>query len=69
MTIFTLTTMRSFYPYDLSGYQGILGYLKRVTQREAYRSARAKADRDLELIIEGKPPRTFVEKLKEAEKL
>jgi glutathione S-transferase len=69
MTVFTLTTMRSFYPYDLSGYQGILGYLKRVTSREAYRTARAKADRDLELMIEGNPPRTFVEKLKAAEKL
>ena len=28
MTVFTFTTMRSFYPYDLSGYAGILGYLE-----------------------------------------
>jgi glutathione S-transferase len=69
MTVFTLTTMRSFYPYDLSGYQGILGYLERVVKRDGYRNARAKADPELELMIEGKPPRTFVEKLKAEGKL
>jgi glutathione S-transferase len=69
MTVFTLTTMRKFYPYDLSGYEGILGYLERVVKREGYRKARAKADPELELMIEGKPPRTFVEKLKAEGKL
>ncbi|MCJ1272908.1 hypothetical protein MMC21_000697 [Puttea exsequens] len=64
MTVVTLTTMRSFYPYDLTGYQRILGYLKRVVQRDGYRKARAKADPELELMIEGKPPRLFIEKLK-----
>jgi glutathione S-transferase len=44
MTLFTLTTMRAFYPFDLTGYKGILAYLERVVQREGYRKARAKAD-------------------------
>ena len=64
MTVFTLTTMRSFYGFDLTAYQGILKYLERVVQREGYRKARAKADPDLELMIGGKPPRPFIEKLK-----
>jgi len=64
MTVFTLTTMRVFYPFDLTGYQGILAYLERVVQREGYRKARAKADPELELMIEGKAPRPFMEKLK-----
>lgn len=69
MTVFTLTTMRSFSPYDLSEYHGILGYLERVAQRDGYKKARAKADPEMELMIYGKPPRTFVEKLKAEGKL
>lgn len=69
MTVFTLTTMRLFYPFDLSEYQGILAYLARVSQREGYRKARTKADPELELMIEGKPPRPFVERLKAEGKL
>ena len=69
MTVFTLTTMRSFYGYDLAGYQGILSYLKRVTDRKGYRTSRAKADPDLELMIEERPPKSFVAKLKEQGKL
>ena len=64
MTVFTLTTMRTFYPFDLTDYEGILAYLKRVTQREGYRKARAKADPELEMMIEGKAPRPFRERLK-----
>ncbi|MCJ1359167.1 MAG: hypothetical protein MMC33_009167 [Icmadophila ericetorum] len=63
MTVFTLTTMRVFYPFDLTGYQGILTYLERVVQREGYRKARAKADPELELMIEGKAPPSFIERL------
>jgi len=69
MIVFTLTTMRSFIGYDLSEYEGILGYLGRVTQRKGYSKARAKADQGLELMIDGKPPKSFVEKLKEQGKL
>jgi len=69
MTVFTLTTMRVFYPFDLTGYQGILAYLERVTQREGYKKARAKADPELELMIEGKAPQPFMERLKAAGKI
>jgi glutathione S-transferase len=61
---FTLTTMRVFYPFDLTGYRAILAYLDRMVQREGFKKARAKADPDLELMIEGKPPRPFIERLK-----
>jgi len=64
MSVFTLTTMRCFYPLDLSGYEGILAYLKRATEREGYKKARAKADPDLELMIDGPAPQSFREKLK-----
>jgi len=64
MTVFTLTTMRMFYQFELTGYEGILAYLERVTKRDGYRKARAKADPELELMVEGKPPRSYAEKLK-----
>jgi glutathione S-transferase len=64
MNVFTLTTMRTFYPFDLTGYRGILAFLERVVQREGYKKARAKADPELELMIEGKPPQPYAEKLK-----
>ena len=64
MPVFTLTTMRSFFPFELTGYAGILGFLERVVRREGYRRARAKADPELELMIDGEAPRQFVEKLK-----
>ena len=69
LTVFTLTTMRTFYPYDLTEFRGILAYLQRVVRREGYRKARAKADPDLELMIEGKAPQSFMEKLKAAGKI
>ncbi|KAI4159869.1 MAG: hypothetical protein LQ342_006197 [Letrouitia transgressa] len=69
MTVFTLTTMRMFHPLDLSHYPGILSYLERVAQREGYSKARAKADPELELMIEGKPPRPFRDRLKAEGKL
>lgn len=69
MNVFTLTTMRVFYPFDLSEYRGILAYLERVAQREGYRKAREKADPELELMIEGKPPTSFLERLKAKGKL
>ena len=44
MIVFTLTTMRLFYPYDLSPYPGILAYLQRIGARPAYQRAMAKGD-------------------------
>ncbi|KAN0117035.1 glutathione S-transferase [Hyaloscypha variabilis] len=69
MIIFSLTTMRSFYPYSLEGYQGILGYLERLVGREGFQRARAKADPGLELMIGGEPPVSYGERLKAAGKI
>ena len=44
MLVFSLTTMRIFAPYDLSGYPAILAYLGRIGERDAYRRAMAKGD-------------------------
>lgn len=41
MTVFSLTTMRVFLPFELSGYPRILEYLQRVGGRGAYRRAMA----------------------------
>ncbi|KAF2669666.1 glutathione S-transferase [Microthyrium microscopicum] len=69
MPTFTLTTMRSFYAYDLSAYKWILGFLKRATARDGYKKARAKADPELEMMIDGKAPTSYMEKLKAEGKL
>jgi glutathione S-transferase len=44
MTVFSLTTMRSFFPVDLAPYPAIRAYLQRVGAREGYRRAMAKGD-------------------------
>lgn len=44
MIVFTLTTMRLFYPYDLKPYPAILAYLQRIGARLAYQRAMAKGD-------------------------
>ncbi|KAH3928805.1 hypothetical protein HBI24_115250 [Parastagonospora nodorum] len=46
---FCLTTMRKFEPIDLTEYKGILGWLKRVGERDAYRRAMKKSDPDLDI--------------------
>lgn len=66
MIVFTLTTMRTFFGYELTRYEGILGYLQRVVKREGYQKARAKGDPDLELMVGPEKPLAFVEKLKRA---
>ena len=47
MSVFSLTTMRLFYPVDLSPYPKIRAYLQRIGARPAYRRAMAKGDPDL----------------------
>ncbi|KAI1822018.1 putative glutathione S-transferase [Xylaria intraflava] len=69
MNVFPLTTMRTFSGLDLSGYPNILAYLKRCSERDGYRRARAKGDPDLELMIDGKAPVQFLQKLKEEGKM
>lgn len=47
ITVFSLTTMRLFYPFDLSPYPNILAYLQRIGARDAYRRAMKKGDPDM----------------------
>ena len=48
MTVFSLTTMRSFYPLELAPYPQIAAYLQqRIGVRPAYRSAMAKGDPEI----------------------
>ena len=51
MNVFTLTTMRYFQPWDLSGYPHILAYLARIAQRPAYIAAMAKGDPGMRLLL------------------
>ncbi len=48
MIVFPLTTMRTFTPYDLQQYPGILAYLRRIGAREAYQRAMRNADPSLD---------------------
>ncbi|KAF2826863.1 glutathione S-transferase [Ophiobolus disseminans] len=49
MTGWCFSTMRQFEPIDLTGYDGILNWLKRIGEREAYRRAMSKADPDVDV--------------------
>jgi glutathione S-transferase len=49
MTVWCFTTMRKFEPMDLSEYEGIVAWLKRVGERKAYRTAMSKADPELDV--------------------
>lgn len=51
MNVFSLTTMRLFYPVDLSPFSSIRAYLERIGERPAYRRAMAKADPDLTPLL------------------
>ena len=61
MTVWSLTGMREFYQFDISGYSNILEYLQRISKREAYIKAREKGDPDIEVadLIKGEPPLPF----------
>jgi len=56
MVVFTLTTMRHFSPYSLGAYDNIREYLKRVTDRNAYRTAMKRCDPQVEPVIGADPP-------------
>ena len=47
VAVFSLTTMRMFYSFDLSPYPNILAYLQRIGARDAYRRAMKKGDPDM----------------------
>jgi glutathione S-transferase len=44
MSVFTLTTMRYFLPFDLAPYPAILAYLQRIAKRDAYQRAMRRGD-------------------------
>ncbi len=52
MIVFSLTTMRSFTPYELKPYPNILAYLRRIGEREAYQRAMRKGDPGMALMLE-----------------
>jgi glutathione S-transferase len=55
MTVFSLSTMRLFKPYDLSPWPSILAYLRRIGSRPAYRRAMHEADPDLTPVLGALP--------------
>jgi glutathione S-transferase len=57
MAVVPLSSMRYFYPYDLSPYPNIVSYLQRVGEREAYKRAMKKADPDMALALGAEPPK------------
>ena len=51
MSVFSLTTMRYFFPVDLAAYPHIRAYLRRIGEREAYQRAMQKADPGMPLLL------------------
>ncbi|GLH81672.1 glutathione S-transferase [Bradyrhizobium sp. SSBR45G] len=51
MTVFSLTTMRYFLPYDLAPFPNIRSYLARIGARPAYQRAMAKGDPGMALLL------------------
>jgi len=51
MSVFSLTTMRLFLPFDLAPYPAIRAYLQRIGRRDAYRRAMHKGDPDLVPLV------------------
>ncbi|KAI1625845.1 putative glutathione S-transferase [Exophiala viscosa] len=59
MSVFSLTTMRLFYPIDLTPYDGIVSWLQRVGQRPAYRAAMEKSDPGFTPLLAAEEPEPF----------
>ena len=51
MTVFSLTTMRLFLPFDLGPYPAILAYLQRIGKRTGYQRAMRKGDPDMAPLL------------------
>jgi len=51
MTLFTLTTMRYFQPYDRQRCPNVVKYIGRVSARPAYRRAMEKGDTGMALLL------------------
>lgn len=52
MTVFSLTTMRYFYPLDLAPWPNIRAYLQRIGARDPYRRAMEKGDAGMTLLLD-----------------
>lgn len=59
MSVFSFTTMRLFYPMDLTGHDGIVSWLRRVGERPAYRAAMEKSDLGFAPLLGGETPELF----------
>ncbi|KAK7423427.1 hypothetical protein QQZ08_009105 [Neonectria magnoliae] len=57
MVVFTLTTLRYFFPYSLKEYGNVLKYLQRIGAREAYQKAMSKSDPTMEPVLGAEPPK------------
>jgi glutathione S-transferase len=63
MIVFSLTTMRRYFPYSLEEYPATVAFLKRVSEREGYQRAMSKGDPGFTpLIGAGKPERVGAKK-------
>ena len=51
MSVFSLTTMRLFQPFELTAYPSMRAYLQRIGARPAYQRAMAKGDPDLTPLL------------------
>jgi glutathione S-transferase len=51
MSVFSLTTMRLYFAFDLAPWPNILAWLQRIGQREAYRRALQKGDPGFEPML------------------
>ncbi|PGH30850.1 hypothetical protein GX50_06393 [[Emmonsia] crescens] len=51
MVVFSLTTFRYWFGYSLREYDGILGYLGRVGERDGYKRAMTKAEPEMRLLL------------------
>ncbi|KAF7557245.1 hypothetical protein G7Z17_g835 [Cylindrodendrum hubeiense] len=56
MIVFSLTTMRYYYPYSLTEYPNTFKYLQRIGEREAYQKAMKRCDPEMELALWSDPP-------------
>jgi len=51
MSVFSLTTMRYFYPADLAPYPHIVAYINRISARPAYQKAMEQGDPGMKLLL------------------
>ena len=52
MNVFSLSTMRYFFPVDLAPYPNVRAYLARIGARPAYQRAMAKGDPGMALLLD-----------------